>query len=231
MAPRPDREFPQITARATVPNRAPLIDVVAKSIAQTKLAPRMTGLTKAQAGGLAAQLAGPRIAPGIAALTKAQAGGLAAQLAGPKATPGMEALTKALTARMMGPKLTSGIAALTRAQTGGLAVELAKRHSVPSAIEGMRNASERYAATTRALEPSRRPGNALMEAMKAFDAESSVVEVHDRGAIKRCRPFATSQRISCVCSTRPPSCASSSGARRSTIGASRLQSRWPCGTP
>jgi hypothetical protein len=73
----PMESFRKITARAAVANRTALIDAVAGSIAQTKLA------------------------PGIAALTKAQTGGLAAQLAGPKAAPGMEALTKALTAQMV----------------------------------------------------------------------------------------------------------------------------------
>lgn len=159
----PMESFRKITERAAVPTRAPLIEAVA-SIAQTKLA------------------------PGIAALTKAQTGGLAAQLASPKVTPGMEVLTKALTAQMVGPKLSPAIAALTRAQTGGFAAEFAKGHSVASAIEGMRNVSERYAATTRALEPSRRPGNALMEAMKAFDADSSAVKVYDREAIKPLPP-------------------------------------------
>ena len=53
----------------------------------------------------------------------------------------------------------------------------------PSFRDRMRNVSECYAATTRALEPSRRPGNALMEAMKAFDADSDAVKVYDRETI------------------------------------------------
>lgn len=105
-----------------------------------------------------------KFVPGIAALTKARTGGLAAQLAGPKVPP--------------------GIAALTKAQTGGLAAQLAKQNSVTSAIEGMRRASDGYAATTRALEPSRRPGYALTEAIKAFDAESNAMEIYDREAIR-----------------------------------------------
>jgi hypothetical protein len=82
-----DSSFRKITARTAVTNRTPLIDTVAKSITQTRIAPGVAALAKAQTGGLAAQMVGARIAPGIAALTKAPTGGLAA-LAGRRSPRG-----------------------------------------------------------------------------------------------------------------------------------------------
>lgn len=124
-----------------------------------------------------------KIASEITALTKVQTGGLAAQLAGAKAVAGLEALTKPLAASMAVPKLTAGKAAVPKVQIGARAAGRARRHAVLPAIEGMRQATKRYAATTRALESPRRPGQALRDSLKMLDAGSIAAQVYD-GEVK-----------------------------------------------
>ncbi|MBA2261936.1 MAG: hypothetical protein H0W03_04620 [Solirubrobacterales bacterium] len=97
----------------------------------------------------------------IASIGKAQTGGLAVQLARQNTlASAMDSMRK-----------------LTAAQTGGLVAQLAQQSTVASAMDSMRRVTEKYAAATRALEPPLRPGHALMEAPKAFDVESTAVDI------------------------------------------------------